>query len=118
MSWRLIQFIIFFAIIFLFIVFNLGNKCDISFGFTVIKDVPVFLTAFSSFFIGMLCVLPFIFAFRSRKKAKTQEKGLLAKASKKKGKKSGDKSDENSVGYPTGDSADSGLFDKTHYGID
>ena len=119
MSWRLIQFILFFAIIFLFIVFNLGNKCDISFGFTVIKDVPVFLTAFSSFFIGMLCILPFIFAFRSRKKEKAAKgKGLLAKASKKKGKNSGDKSDENSVGYPTGDSADSGLFDKTHYGID
>ena len=112
MSWRLVQFILFFAIIFLFIVFNLENKCDISFGFTVIKDVPVFLTSFSSFFIGMLCVLPFIFAFRSRKKAKnTQEKGLLAKASKKQGKKSREKSNEDTT-------ADSGLFDKTHYGID
>ena len=114
MSWRLVQFIIFFAIIFLFIVFNLEHKCDISFGFTVIKDVPVFLTAFSSFFIGMLCVLPFIFAFRSRKKAKAQDKGLLAKASKKQGKNSGKKSDGDSAGT----SADAGLFDKTHYGID
>jgi len=105
--WRLVQFIIFFAIIFLFIIFNLDNKCDISFGFTVIKDAPVFLTAFSAFFIGMLCVLPFIFAFRSRKKAKAvQGKGLLAKASKKQSKDSADTS------------ADSGLFDKTHYGID
>jgi len=111
MLWRLAEFIILFAIIFLFIVFNLGNKCDISFGFTEIKDVPVFLTAFSSFFIGMLCVIPFVFAFRSRKKAKAQEKGLLAKASKKQDKKSREKIDEVST-------ADSGLFDKTHYGID
>jgi len=114
MSWRLIQFIIFFAIIFLFIVFNLGNKCDISFGPTEyfrIKDVPVFLTVFSSFFIGMLCTLPFIFASKARKKAKTaQRKGLLAQASKKKGKKS----EENPAEYST----DSSLFDKTHYGID
>jgi uncharacterized integral membrane protein len=115
MSWRLVQFIIFFAIIFLFIVFNLENKCDISFGFTVIKNAPVFLTAFSSFFIGMLCVLPFIFAFRARKKVKTtREKGLLAKASKKQSKDSGTKYNEN----PAGNAADSGLFDKTHYGID
>ena len=111
MLWRLAEFIILFAIIFLFIVFNLGNKCDISFGFTVIKDVPVFLTAFSSFFIGMLCIIPFAFAIRSRRKAKAQEKGLLAKASKKKDKKSREKPDEVST-------ADSGLFDKTHYGID
>jgi len=107
MPWRLVQFIFLFAVFFLFIVFNLENKCSINFGFTMIKDVPVFLTAFSSFFIGMLFTVPFIFAFRSRKKAKAaQEKGLLAKASKKHGKDSGE------------NSADLSLLDKTHYGID
>jgi len=117
--WRLAQFIVFFAILFLFIVFNLNNKCDISFGYTVIKDVPVFITAFSSFFIGMLCVLPFIFGFRSRKKAKAvQGKGLLAKASKKQGKDAAETSAGTSAGISAGISADSGLFDKTHYGID
>ncbi|MDR0457331.1 MAG: hypothetical protein LBH20_11700 [Treponema sp.] len=111
MPWRLIEFFIIFAIFFLFIVFNLGNKCDISFGITVMKDVPVFLTAFSSFFIGMICVLPLIFAFRVRKKAKTvRGKGLLVKASKKQGKNSSENPDENS--------ADSSLSDKIHYGID
>jgi len=110
MPWRLIEFIVLFAVFFLFIIFNLENKCDISFGPTEyfrIKDVPVFLTVFSSFFIGMLCTLPLIFASKARKKAKfTREKGLLAKASKKQSKDSG------------GNSADSGLFDKNHYGID
>jgi len=107
MPWRLIQFIILFAILFLFIIFNLENKCDINFGFKSYSDVPVFLTVFFSFFIGMLCTFPFIFASKARKNARiAREKGLLAKASKKKGKDFG------------GNSADSGLFDKTHYGID
>jgi len=107
MPWRLIEFIILFAILFLFIIFNLENKCDINCGFIQLKDVPVFLTVFSSFFVGMFCTLPFIFASKARKKAKiAREKGLLAKASKKKGKDT------------DGNSADSGLFDKTHYGID
>ncbi len=109
MPWRLIEFIILFAILFLFIIFNLENKCNINFGFKSYPDVPVFLTVFSSFFIGMLCTLPFIFASKARKKAKiAHEKGLLAKASKKQ------KQDKNSGG----NSADSGLFDKNHYGID
>ena len=93
MPWRLMQFIVLFVIFFLFIVFNLRNKCDINFGIVKVKDVPVFLTAFSGFFIGMLCTLPFALSFRSRKKSKNdQEKGLLGKASRKKGRNS----DENS----------------------
>jgi uncharacterized integral membrane protein len=89
MPWRLIQFIVVFVIFFLFIVFNLENKCDISFGFTKAKDIPVFLTLFSGFFVGMLCTLPFALRFRSRKKAESdQGKGLLTKASRKKDKDS------------------------------
>jgi len=80
--WRLVVFIILFLAFFLFIVFNLENKADISFGFTVWKEIPVFVTAFFSFIAGMFCTLPFI--FRSRKKAGNEKrKGLLAKAEDK-----------------------------------
>jgi len=89
MPWRLIQFIIVFAVFLLFIVFNLGNKCDINFGFTKFSDVPVFLTAFLSFITGMLCAFPFILGFKSRKKDKAPPKN------KKSGKSSGDFSAEN-----------------------
>ena len=61
MRWRLIQFIVLFAIFLVFIVFNLENKCDISFGFTTFEEVPVFLTVFFSLMIGMICILPFVF---------------------------------------------------------
>jgi uncharacterized integral membrane protein len=70
---RLILIIIIFAVFLLFIIFNLEKKCDISFGFTVIQDVPVFLTVFCSIVFGMLSTLPFIFSHQLRKKRKAED---------------------------------------------
>ena len=99
MPWRLIQFIILFAIFLLFIIFNLENRCDINFGFTKVTDVPVFLTVFCAFIAGILCAFPFMLAFRSRRKEKSVSgKGLLAQASRKQD--------------------DLNLAEKSHYGID
>lgn len=64
MPWRLIQFIIIFTILLVFTAFNLRNNCDINFGFSVIKEVPVYLTAFTAFILGMLCALPFVIKTR------------------------------------------------------
>jgi len=74
---RLIQLIVFFAIILLFIVFNLENKCDISVIFKKIPDVPVYLVAFFSFILGMISTLPFIFSYQIKKKreAKDEKRG-------------------------------------------
>ena len=58
MPWRLIIFIVVFVIFLTFITFNLENRCDISFGFTKITEVPVFLTVFISFTLGLICALP------------------------------------------------------------
>jgi uncharacterized integral membrane protein len=106
--WRFIVFIIIFTVLLLFIIFNLGNTSDISFGFKVLKDIPVFLTVFSSFMVGLLFAFPLTFGFRSRKKEKTDGKGLLNKAASKQGKDkdSGEKPDS------------SPLIDRSHYGID
>jgi len=57
---RLISFIVVFVIFLCFIMFNLPNKCDVSFGFTTIKDVPIFLSALFSFLLGMLVTVPMI----------------------------------------------------------
>jgi uncharacterized integral membrane protein len=70
---RLIQIIVFFAVILLFIVFNLENKCDISIIIKKIPDVPVYLIAFFSFILGMISTLPFIFSYQLRKKRKTED---------------------------------------------
>jgi len=74
MPWRLIKLVIIFAVILLFVAFNLTNKCDISFGFKVIKDAPVFFIVFASFFLGMLCALPFIFGGKRKKQEKKPDR--------------------------------------------
>ena len=56
---RLVVIILIFALFIAFIVFNLENKSDVSFGFKTFEQIPVFLTAFSSFALGMLFALPF-----------------------------------------------------------
>ncbi|MDR0503916.1 MAG: hypothetical protein LBH16_11415 [Treponema sp.] len=61
MPWRLVIFIILLTPFLIFIAFNLNNRCDISFGFTVFKEVPVFITIFCSFVLGMVFTLPLIF---------------------------------------------------------
>jgi uncharacterized integral membrane protein len=68
MPWRFIGFIVVFVIFLAFITLNLGNKCDINFGFTKFESVPVFLTIFISFILGFLSTLPFLINVRKRQK--------------------------------------------------
>ncbi|MDR1419513.1 MAG: hypothetical protein LBI86_03990 [Treponema sp.] len=76
MPWRLIGFIVLFGIFLAFITLNLGNSSDISFGFRVFTGVPVYLTVFASFILGMLCTIPVMVSIRLKKrgKLKTEEK--------------------------------------------
>ena len=66
---RLIVFILIFAVFLVFIVLNLDNKCDLSLGFVVLKEIPVFLSSLSSFILGMLITIP-LMLFRRKKKQK------------------------------------------------
>jgi uncharacterized integral membrane protein len=68
MPWRLIGLIVILAILLAFIGFNLDNTCAISFGFTRLDNVPVYLTVFASFVLGMLMSVPFLISFAIRKK--------------------------------------------------
>jgi uncharacterized integral membrane protein len=122
MPWRLIEFIIIFALLLIFVFFNIDNKCDINFGFTRIRDAPVYLTVFTSFIIGMAVAFlaAFVFKHGKTRRGKTQDgknqsgknpgskdekPGLPAK--KQTWKKTGEHSKTETKG------ADSG-----HYGID
>ena len=67
MPWRLIIFVIILTIFMVFIGFNLENKCDISFGFAKFVEVPVFITIFASFILGLLCALPLVLHIKRRK---------------------------------------------------
>ena len=57
---RIVIFALIFVIFTGFIVLNLQNHCDISFGFITLKDIPIFLSVLCSFTIGMLVTLPML----------------------------------------------------------
>ncbi len=72
MPLRLIGLVILVGILVSFIGFNLGNVSDVSFGFYVFRSVPVFLTAFVSFALGLVAALPAVFMahFAVRKRSR------------------------------------------------
>ena len=65
---RLIIFILIFAIFLCFIIFNLPYKSDVNLGFTSFTDIPIFITALTSFILGMIVSVPLVFLFRRGKK--------------------------------------------------
>jgi uncharacterized integral membrane protein len=111
MPWRLIGFIILFGILLIFITLNVGNTCNISFGFKTINDVPVFLTVFCAFALGLLCAIPLSISFRLRKKAKQVKRSSPSGGGKSGKKKKGEVPLEE-------DSEASSYRDKDSYGID
>lgn len=70
MPWKLIAFLVLLGLILAFVGFNAGNVSDISFGFHRYEDVPIFVSLFSAFFIGVLVTLPFTIRRRSTKERK------------------------------------------------
>ena len=119
---RLIAVIIIFAFFLVFIVFNLPNKCDISFGFKTFADVPVFVTALFSFVLGMLCTIPLILGIgkKHKKPAKSDESPSLLSGVKKRWGKKNKKSPEDTGVINDINPVGSEQFKKenTPYGID
>jgi uncharacterized integral membrane protein len=87
---KFIGFVVLCTVFLVFIGFNLENRCDISFGFTRLSDVPVFLTAFASFVLGLLASVPIAISIRLRKNRKQGEE---SRASKRAGKSPGSSRD-------------------------
>ncbi|PIE97940.1 MAG: hypothetical protein CR988_05455 [Treponema sp.] len=86
MSFKAIYFVFILLVFALFSSFNLKNNVDVSLGFHLFEQVPVFLLSIFSFLIGCVLTLPFFF--------KSSNKTV------KKGKKDKNKdNNENSVNY-------------------
>ena len=124
---RLIVFIVIFAVFLGFIVLNLNHKCDISFGFKTFEEVPIFISIFVSFVIGMLVAIPMVFSFRhGRKKsshAELQELGSDSMEAKKRSflgrRKKIPKDEEKSPRWHGADSSfDEIKKEDSSYGID
>jgi uncharacterized integral membrane protein len=74
MPWRLILAIVIFAVFLAFITVNLDNRCNINFGFHKFEEVPIFLTVFISFFMGLVCGAPLVLHLRKKNKSKMMRK--------------------------------------------
>jgi len=74
MPWRLIVIIVIFAVLLTFIGLNLSNTCDLSLGFKTYTGVPVYLTVFISFILGMVSSIPFFIIGSLKKMLKKDKK--------------------------------------------
>lgn len=84
MPWKLFFFVICIVLITCFIGFNLENACTISFGFTHIPDVPIFISLAIAFAAGIVLTVPFMVSRRPHpSKEERRQAALEAKAAKK-----------------------------------
>lgn len=67
MPWKLILYVIVLGVVLAFVGLNIGNQSDISFGFVVYENVPIFLSLFGAFFVGIVVALPIAVHTASRK---------------------------------------------------
>lgn len=98
MPWKLVGFIICLVLGTCFAGFNLGNSCNISFGFKTFENVPIFFSLIVAFALGVMVTLPFtVIKKKSAKdrKAQAEERAMKklqkaqaqeAKAAKKEAK--------------------------------
>lgn len=81
MPLRLFFLAIVMVLLAVFIGFNVENRCDVSFAFYTLEQVPVILTILASFALGLLAALPF--ALRSRKGKKNAPEKISRTKTKK-----------------------------------
>jgi len=82
MPWRLVFAIIVLAFIVTFIGFNLENGSNVSFGFHTLVSVPVYLTVFTSFTLGLFSSIPIIISssLKAKKKKDRDKEGRSSAA--------------------------------------
>ena len=71
MPWRLLIVLVILVLVALFATINL-NRVDVSVGFHIFKEIPLFLALMFSFILGALLMLPF--AVRGMRRVKKAEK--------------------------------------------
>lgn len=88
MPWKLVGFIICLVLGTCFAGYNLGNNCNISFGFHTFENVPIFFSLIVAFSCGVVVTLPFTII---RKKSAKEKKALAEERAMKKIKKEQEK---------------------------
>lgn len=80
MPFRLFFLALVIVLLVVFIGFNIENRCNVSFVFHTLEDVPVVVTILSSFALGLVAALPFVLRRRNRVSAPKQPRGRRTKA--------------------------------------
>ncbi len=80
MPFRLFFLAVVMVLLVAFIGFNIENRCDVSFAFYTLEDVPVVVTILSSFALGLVASLPFALRRRNRQVAPKVPRGRRGKA--------------------------------------
>lgn len=88
MPWKLVGFIICLVLGTCFAGYNLGNNCNISFGFHTFENVPIFFSLIVAFACGVVVTLPFTVI---RKKSTKEKKAMAEERAMKKIKKDQEK---------------------------
>ncbi|MFP4206466.1 MAG: hypothetical protein ACLFM5_03890 [Spirochaetaceae bacterium] len=71
MPWKLIGFLVLMGLILAFVGFNADHAVDVSFGFYRFEDVPIFVSLFIAFALGVLITLPLALRRRSPRRTST-----------------------------------------------
>ena len=79
MPWRLIGFIVLLVLVGVFSNFNLDNRCDISLGFAVLRDVPIFISLLVTVLAGARGIFPVTIAPSIRRKDRRGSRGKPAR---------------------------------------
>ena len=79
MPWRLIGFIVLLVLVGIFSNLNLDNRCDISLGFVVLEEVPIFISLLVAFLAGALVIFPFTIAPAIRRRDRREPRDKRAK---------------------------------------
>lgn len=74
MPWKMIGLIVLLVLFAAFATLNISNRADISLGFYVFKEVPVFLSLLVAFLAGTVAMIPFTFGPSVRKLKVKKEK--------------------------------------------
>ncbi len=81
MPFRLFFLAVVIVLLVVFIGFNIENRCNVSFVFHTLENVPVVVTILSSFALGLVAALPFALRRRNRTAAQPKApRGRKAKA--------------------------------------
>jgi len=87
MPWKMIGFLVVLVLVAFFASLNMNHSADISLGFYIFKDVPIFLSLLIAFLAGAVLIIPFTIGASLRKKNRLKEKAQKKDIKEKKEKK-------------------------------